>query len=353
MNILTEITLNGRQTLNITINYNVDIVEIKRHYYSITILQQSARGPIHYNVHQTKRDYLLETGEIKALCILAEGELESEVLDYLEKKQVNFRHLHQIPDGESRECDADYDLILLDADLDGGDVLLFFDQCGQRHHSIPIVAFHDGARGSRDTALIRMGAFDAFPKDMGRWNTEIYLDRALEQARMVKTLLSQSRTDHVTGLYNQRYLYENLQREIRRTIRTKQPLCVALLDLDNFKAYNDTYGHLAGDEALQQVAGVLAGAIRQGVDSAYRYGGDEFMIILPNTGLDDAVTTLERILKDVSDQLPKMITFSIGIASLADCDGVQPFIKAADMAMYEAKQSGGNRIVSVECGGSG
>lgn len=286
----------------------------------------------------------VQTETVKTLCIMGDGPLESAVIRYLENNGAACTREATVPDPEGHDSGRQWDLILIDADLEGGDMMLFLDHCRGRYRSIPIITFHEGARGSRDAALIRMGAFDALPKDIGRWNTEVYLNRALEQARLVRTLLSQSRTDHVTGLFNQRFLYENLHREIRRAVRTRRPLCIALLDLDNFKSYNDAYGHLAGDEALRQVAGVLAGAVRQGVDSAYRYGGDEFMLVLPDTEIEDAARTLERVLKLVRARVSDILSFSIGVAGLGKCTDVQSYIKSADEAMYTAKNAGGDRI---------
>ena len=160
------------------------------------------------------------------------------------------------------------------------------------------------------------------PIAIDRWNTEVYLDRAITQAVQARKLLSLSRTDHVTGLYNQRFLYENLGREIRRTSRTSKDLTVALLDLDNFKTFNDTYGHLRGDEALADIAGIIQTSIRLGIDSAYRYGGDEFMLILPETDLDQAMQTIERILGNLVVRMSEPMTFSVGLALLKNCDHV-------------------------------
>jgi len=286
-----------------------------------------------------------------ALCILEPGDRSDSILAYLKARGLEFEHFKKIPSPNARFWDRGGDLILIDAGIEGADIIQFFSQCRSTYNSAPVVAFHNGARGSRDTALIRMGAFDALPKDIDRWNTQVYLDRAITQAIQAKKLLFLSRTDHVTGLYNQRFLYENLEREIRRTSRTSKDLTVALLDLDNFKDFNDTYGHLEGDDALAEIAGIIQASIRKGIDSAYRYGGDEFMLILPETDLDQAERTLERILEKLTWRIEKELTFSVGLALLGECEKASDLVRCADETMYRAKNSGGNTIVKTVCGG--
>ena len=288
--------------------------------------------------------------DLMVLCILEPGDRTDSILTCLEERRLKYDHYQEIPPTGGGLSERDWDLILIDADMEGADIIQFFSHCRSAHNSVPVIAFHNGARGSRDTALIRMGAFDALPKDIDRWNTEVYLDRAITQAVQARKLLSLSRTDHVTGLYNQRYLYENLEREIRRTVRTSKDLTVALLDLDNFKTFNDTHGHLKGDDALADIAGIIQASIRKGIDSAYRYGGDEFMLILPETDLNQAAKTLDRILGNLAGGILEPLTFSVGLALLASCDQVQDLIRCADKAMYQAKNCGGDTVVKVVYG---
>lgn len=290
-----------------------------------------------------------ESEPIKALCIIGDCEKSGYILEFLRSKLVQTEKCTSFVKAEQTLANEHWDLVLVDADLDAGDVVHFFKACRERHKILPVVAVHGGAHGTRDTSLIRMGAFDAFPIDMERWNAEAYLDRAVLQAGLVKRLISLSRTDHLTGLFNQRFLYESLNREIRRTRRTSKSLTIALLDLDHFKDYNDTFGHLEGDKALASVAKILAESIREGQDSAYRYGGDEFMLILPDTTMEEAKVLLGRILDSVSSSAPAGLTFSIGMADMASCESIETLINTVDRAMYEAKKAGGNQIVTSVC----
>jgi len=287
--------------------------------------------------------------DLVALCILEPGERCDSILAYLKARGLDLKYFEKIPPNEARFWDQSGDLILIDAELEGADIMQFFSHCRSAFNSIPVVAFHNGARGTRDAALIRMGAFDALPKDIDRWNTQVYLDRAITQAVQARKLLSLSRTDHVTGLYNQRFLYENLEREIRRTARNAKDLTVALLDLDNFKGFNDIYGHLKGDDILADIGRFLQASIRKGIDSAYRYGGDEFMVLLPETDLGQAVQTLDRILEKLRARISEPLTFSVGLALLGDCGHASDLVRCADEAMYRAKESGGDKVVKVVC----
>jgi diguanylate cyclase (GGDEF)-like protein/PAS domain S-box-containing protein len=166
-----------------------------------------------------------------------------------------------------------------------------------------------------------------------------------EQKKLEAELQELSIKDDLTSLYNQRHFYRMLRAEMARAARQNRPLCLLLLDLDNFKGLNDSMGHLAGDRILEKVARVIKDCTRQHVDYTFRYGGDEFTIILTDTHQEQALDVAERI----RQQLPKSLeeaslTLSIGLAAFSPTLGLEDFINIADKAMYEAKNSGGNRI---------
>jgi len=158
-------------------------------------------------------------------------------------------------------------------------------------------------------------------------------------------------TDALTGLYNRRLLLETLGHEIQRSKRTEQPFGVLMLDIDAFKAFNDTFGHQAGDRALVMVAQVIGESVRV-LDTVARYGGEEFVVVLPETDLAGAADTAERIRVAVEEsQLPlgerdAGVTLSIGVAEFpADGVAVDLIIGSADQALYRAKEGGRNRVV--------
>ena len=145
-------------------------------------------------------------------------------------------------------------------------------------------------------------------------------------------------TDDLTGLYNQRHFYRKLEQEMARNRRQGHPLCLLFFDVDGLKIYNDTYGHSGGNDVLKAVAQSLRQSIRRSVDSGYRYGGDEFAVILPEVHVEQAVEIAGRINKRLQESNFQHVTLSFGVAKLApDMDG-EALFRHADEAMYAAKR---------------
>ena len=162
---------------------------------------------------------------------------------------------------------------------------------------------------------------------------------------------AQARHDPLTGALNRRGLDEAIQREIANARRKGTPLCLALLDIDNFKKLNDDLGHEAGDEALTHLANVTRESMRP-QDTLARYGGEEFVIVLPDTLLELGVGALTRLQRELTkkfflrDNQKVLITFSAGVAQLDSDESGGDCIKRADQAMYLAKRNGKNRVLA-------
>ena len=159
-----------------------------------------------------------------------------------------------------------------------------------------------------------------------------------------------STVDSLTSLYNSRHFYVQLKNETERSSRYSQPLTLLLLDLDNFKAFNDTYGHVEGDEVLSRLGQVVKRCLRQ-MDSAYRYGGEEFTIILPMATSKVAAISAERIRTELKKEIfsPALdrevhITLSIGLAQYRPQEDMKAFVHRVDQLMYQAKKNGKDRI---------
>ena len=183
------------------------------------------------------------------------------------------------------------------------------------------------------------------------------LSNALEQ---VKTMLI---TDTLTGCYNRRYLMESLPNEIKRSMRYGHNLSLAMMDIDNFKKINDTYGHQAGDKVLCEMTSSINSAIRSGLDWLARYGGEEFVLILPETDLDGARKTIERVQNSLSSMIIPFgseilnITLSFGLTTYDPLNDTKEIsgeilLKAADHYLYRAKKEGKNRYIAdtIEAG---
>ena len=159
--------------------------------------------------------------------------------------------------------------------------------------------------------------------------------------------------DQLTGALNRRGLDEAFEREATRTDRSQSPLCVALLDIDDFKRLNDTLGHQAGDQALIHLSVVIKEALRPS-DSVTRYGGEEFVILLPDVKLKEAVETIERLQRELTKKFflnnneRVLVTFSAGVALRTLKEPQEDVLGRADKAMYQAKKTGKNRVVAAE-----
>jgi diguanylate cyclase (GGDEF)-like protein len=164
---------------------------------------------------------------------------------------------------------------------------------------------------------------------------------------MIRKLHQNSCKDVLTGLSNRRFFYEKLAYEIEVMKRTKSPICLALIDIDDFKRINDEFGHLEGDRVLQQLATLLNNNVRR-IDNVARWGGEEFAVILPNTNIQGAVTVVERLRKTIEDYpFSSKITISIGLAAAKEKIEVDKFVQIADEVLYKAKEKK-NLVLSIE-----
>ncbi len=178
---------------------------------------------------------------------------------------------------------------------------------------------------------------------------------ALQRANVFEETLRHSLTDGLTGLANRRHFDARLTQEWENATRESRPLALALVDIDSFKKYNDSYGHAQGDECLRQIAEVLMSAGRRQYDVAARYGGEEFALILPDSTAKNAAKRAEALRKKIMAlKIPhrasvtgKIVTVSIGVAAIIPSTSTQPtdLIARADQALYDAKKQGRNRVV--------
>ncbi len=158
------------------------------------------------------------------------------------------------------------------------------------------------------------------------------------------------RHDPLTGALNRKGLEESYAKEVSRASRRGTKLCLAVLDIDNFKRLNDTYGHNTGDEALLHLVATVRDCLRPH-DTLSRYGGEEFVILLPETSIDDAVIVLQRLQRELTKRFflanneKLLITFSAGVTVVLQDEQQSSAIERADVAMYQAKATGKNRVV--------
>ena len=166
-----------------------------------------------------------------------------------------------------------------------------------------------------------------------------------------------SHKDSLTSLSNRRHFEEGLDRMWKQSIRLSRPVSIIMSDIDNFKAYNDTYGHQKGDECLKLVAQTLNATLKRPLDMIARYGGEEFIVALPDTTLDGATHIAERMREKIeslkiiheASKTADVVTISLGVASVMPTQNINYdlLISSADKALYKAKESGRNRVVTA------
>ena len=257
-------------------------------------------------------------------------------------------------------ADEQPQLILLDLNMTGIDGFQVIRELKQNLETvdIPIIVVTGSHESSDETQCLRLGAVDYITKPYNpdivraRVHTHVELKR---QKELLKTL---SYHDGLTGIANRRFFDDTLIREHRRCKRNQSPLSLLMIDIDFFKAYNDIYGHLTGDDCLKLVVLTMQGQINRPNDLLARYGGEEFVCVLPETDLDGASMIAENMRRAVLDQLipheagiDGRVSISIGVISGYAQEGIDPkkFLITADECLYKAKLAGRNRIYAKGC----
>lgn len=241
------------------------------------------------------------------------------------------------------------DCILLDVmmpEMDGFDVCRRL-KSDDVTRMIPVIFLTALSDTESVTRGFEVGGVDYVPKPFRRPELVARVRTHVQIRRMTETLRLQSVTDGLTGLQNHQFVVEQLEIERERSSRYSQPLSVIMMDVDHFKRVNDNYGHTFGDEVLRGLARIIRSTIRD-IDFAGRYGGEEFMIVLPNTPLEGGRITAERIraaMNEKQRESAQWPTVSAGIAEFIPGESLIKLVNRADELLYEAKHLGRNRVV--------
>jgi diguanylate cyclase (GGDEF)-like protein len=254
------------------------------------------------------------------------------------------------------------DLILLDVmmpQLDGYEVCRRL-KSDEGTQNIPVIfvtvrdAVEDEARG------LELGAIDYVTKPFNMPIVRARVRNHIELKRRGDDLETLSSLDGLTSIPNRRRFDEVLVLEWRRALRARTWLSLTMMDIDQFKAYNDYYGHPAGDRCLKEVARTIAGCLTRAGDFVARYGGEEFGAVLPDSDPDGATAVAERMRKEVRSlntehccsTVSRHVTMSLGTASIVPVRDASPaaLVEAADRMLYEAKEAGRNRVRSCVLG---
>lgn len=278
------------------------------------------------------------------------------VYEFLTKSGYYAITTHSAEEAEKILKKEEIHIIITDIKLPGADGITFTKNVKKQYNLDVIVTTGYSSEYFYEDA-INSGASDLIFKPIRLNELMLRLNRVIrerslinERDKMIESLKKLSRRDPLTELYNSRHFFAQLEDEIQRSERYLHPLSLIFIDLDHFKAINDTYGHMVGDQALLLIAKKLGTCLRS-QDTAYRFAGDEFTVILPETTAGNSEIVAGRIRSEMENEnlvifdreIPK-ITLSIGIAEYQRNEKKEQFVHRADVTMYEAKKSGGDKI---------
>jgi len=247
------------------------------------------------------------------------------------------------------------DVILLDIlmpEMDGFEVIKSL-KSSEKTRSIPVIFITGLNNTEAEEKGFILGAADYITKPFSSAIVKLRVRNQIQLSNQFKLIKILSMTDELTGLFNRRGFDSRMNLEWARAKREQASLSIILLDLDDFKNYNDVYGHLQGDKALATVAKVLTQSIKRAIDFAARWGGEEFIALLPDTGVSGALSVAEKIRQNIEDtQIPcddgdiTNVTMSLGVNTYIPRQeiSIQEFIDGADQALYAAKKTGKNKV---------
>jgi len=285
----------------------------------------------------------------KVIVVDDEVETLSLIRDYLSEKGMNVSIAETGEEAVELLSEHAFDIAILDLYLNDTTGLELLREIREFHPKIQAIMIT--AYGTIQDAVecMKMGAVDFITKPVHLDHIHLTINKLLENARiaeeaeMAEYYKMLSHTDELTGLFNLRHLRPTLRKEVERHIRYDHTLSVAMLDIDDFKKYNDTNGHEAGNKLLVNLALTLRHNTRN-CDLLIRYGGEEFVIVFPETTPDESSVVAQRICRSLETSLG--VTVTIGLASLPrDTMNSEELLKMADKAMYWGKRNGKNQIV--------
>lgn len=244
------------------------------------------------------------------------------------------------------------DLVLSDVVMPGMDGLELLDYIKKHHKNTDVIISTGFSEKATYAEVINAGAIDFIKKPVDRAELEAKLARAVRERKLVRELERLSMHDSLTSLLNRRSFDERFPYEVERAHRQNYSVILAVIDVDNFKDYNDKFGHPAGDEVLIGLGKIMVECTREKVDMCFRLGGDEFGVLLPQASFDQGVEIAQRILSKFVAKRFGETTLSIGLVackrdkSLSLEDDERRMKEQADQAMYDAKNGGKNCIIT-------
>ncbi|EOC99265.1 Response regulator receiver modulated diguanylate cyclase [Caldisalinibacter kiritimatiensis] len=302
-----------------------------------------------------------EHQEIIRILIVEDDPVDQERLKTFLSEQEKYEVIIKGNGREALEClkNNKFDLIVLDfflPEMDGIEIYKHFKK--QQEYIAPAIMITANNDSRNKAESFEVGIDEYMIKPVDKLELLARVKSLLKSSQRQRSLwadynkaIEKAVKDTMTGLYNNTYLKEYLTKEIISSQNDKGALTLIMLDLDDFKNYNDVNGHVQGDEALKKTAEIIKNSIRSS-DLAARYGGEEFSVVLPSTTIEEAYYIANRIRKNTADynftgqEKTKKgnLTISAGVAELKEDDSLYDFLERADKALYEAKRRGKNNV---------
>ena len=248
--------------------------------------------------------------------------------------------------------ESEFDIIITDISMPRMNGIELTKRIKTDFEDIDVVVVTGYQEEYKYTDVIEIGASDFISKPFNINELEAKINRIIRERELRAELKRLSIRDGLTSLYNRRYFDENLKREAIRAFRQRYGLFLLLVDVDNFKEYNDQFGHQKGDDLLKELARLMMFYSRDNVDSVYRYGGDEFAVIIPHAKHEQAILVAQRLRNKFNTSKLGPAFLSMGMAQLAGGlktleQDLETLLRIADQHLYLAKNNGGDQICTA------
>jgi two-component system cell cycle response regulator len=294
---------------------------------------------------------------IKVLVVEDDSVVSETLFEFLTKSGFKTKSAESAEEAEEILKNEEINIVITDIKLPGTDGIKFTNNI-KKIYNLDVIVMTGYSSEYSYADAIKNGASDLLFKPIKLNELILRINRVIKERslldsrdEMIKELKRLTTEDSLTGLYNSRHFFDQLDNEIKRADRYLHPISLMFIDIDNFKGINDTYGHMIGDKILALIAKKIKACLRSN-DTAYRFAGDEFTVILPETNSSEAKFVADRILAKfadeslvISEKKISQITLSIGIAEYQMNEGNQQLVHRADVTMYAAKRRKGNSVI--------
>jgi two-component system cell cycle response regulator len=351
--LILELPQSAKKDIPVVVVTSSDSLELRERLFSLGVVDYILKSEVdedhfkHFFATLSAEDELSRFMRDMRIAILDDSPIILKVVHrILDMNGFRFVDFYGKP-RELLESDKIYDLYLVDMVLPEmtGDKVI--EELRSRQPNAIIISMSQFTGEKSIATVLLSGADDYIHKPFDAASLLSRIKINVRSYQYKKRLELMAVTDGLTGLFNHRFIFERLEEETAKVARYGRPLSIIMLDIDNFKAVNDTFGHRAGDEVILSVAHAIMACIRK-TDVAGRYGGEEFLVLLPETDLASAKVVAEKIRSTVAQLSFEIkdlaITISAGVAEAQQGESYEAFINRADANLYRAKRSGKNRV---------